>query len=81
MQIEFCLLIEESGVDLTYMPDNVDNFISFHNENIQLPALTATVQKVTAFASQKNIALVDLSIEKHRMPFINWCTGLASTQI
>jgi hypothetical protein len=63
------------------MLDNVDHFISFHNANIELPELTASIVKVSAFAVQKNIALSDLSIEKHRMPFINWCTSLDSSHI
>ena len=63
------------------MLDNVDHFISFHNANIELPELAASIVKVSAFAVQKNIALSDLSIEKHRMPFINWCTSLASSNI
>jgi len=62
------------------MSENVADFISFHNANIQIPELTATFQKVSDFARQKNIALGDLSIEKHRMPFINWCTSLTSSQ-
>lgn len=63
------------------MLDNVDHFISFHNANIEIPELAANITKVSAFAVQKNIALVDLSIEKHRMPFINWCTSLSSSQV
>ena len=63
------------------MPSNLEHFISFHNDNIQVPELTATLQKVSDFALQKNIALVDISIEKHRMPFINWCTSLPNSQI
>lgn len=63
------------------MLENVEEFISFHNQNIQSEELTASIEKVTAFASRKNIALSDLSIEKHRMPFINWCTSLDSLHI
>lgn len=60
------------------MLDNVSEFISFHNENINSEELFASSEKLSAFASAKNIALSDLSIEKHRMPFINWCTSLGT---
>jgi hypothetical protein len=63
------------------MLDNVDHFISFHNANIQSQELVASTDRVSAFAISKNIALSDLSIEKHRMPFINWCTSLASSHV
>ena len=58
------------------MTENISNFITFHNANISNPELSANLDSLTAFALQKNINLDDLSIEKHRMPFINWCTGL-----
>jgi hypothetical protein len=58
------------------MLENVEEFILFHNENIRGPELFADLEKVSSFASFKNIALEDLSIEKHRMPFINWFTSL-----
>lgn len=63
------------------MLENVSQFISFHNNNIQGPELIANVDKVSEFALSKNIALGDLSIEKHRMPFINWCTNLTNSPI
>jgi len=59
----------------------IDHFISFHNANIEVPELTANIVNLTAFADSKNIALSDLSIEKHRMPFINWCTSLSNSHI
>jgi len=62
------------------MTENISNFISIHNANISSPELAANLESLTAFALQKNINLDDLSIEKHRMPFINWCTGLAHQQ-
>lgn len=63
------------------MLDNVSHFISFHNNNIQNVELVANIEKVSEFALQKNISLGDLSIEKHRMPFINWCTNLTNSPI
>ncbi|HSX58375.1 MAG TPA: hypothetical protein VLE47_03865 [Candidatus Saccharimonadales bacterium] len=63
------------------MLENVDQFISVHNANVALPELTATMTKISAFVLEKNIALSDLSIEKHRMPFINWCTSLSNAPI
>jgi len=61
--------------------ENVSNFISFHNANIISTDLTASFETLSAFAAKKSIALDDLSIEKHRLPFINWLTGLVSPQI
>jgi hypothetical protein len=52
--------------------ENVSGFISFHNANISNLELTANFEIVSQFAAKKNIALEDLSIEKHRLPFINW---------
>lgn len=75
------MLILISGVCLYQMLDNVSEFIAFHNENINSEELTANVEKIETFASRKNIALADLSIEKHRMPFINWCTSLEGSQV
>ncbi|OGY26235.1 MAG: hypothetical protein A2Z24_01625 [Candidatus Woykebacteria bacterium RBG_16_44_10] len=63
------------------MTENIRDFISFHNARILNPELTATFEIISLFAAKKNIALEDLSIEKHRLPFINWCTSLNSTQI
>jgi len=60
--------------------ENVIDFISFHNAHILDPELTASFEAISAFAARKNIALEDLSIEKHRLPFINWCTSLNSSQ-
>ena len=54
------------------MTENVSDFISFHNANISDLELTASFEVVSAFAAKKNIELEDLSIEKHRLPFINW---------
>lgn len=60
---------------------NISEFISFHNANIQSEELFANSERLTAFASSKNIALEDISIEKHRMHFINWCTSLDNLRI
>jgi len=60
--------------------DNVSDFISVHNANILDPKLAANFEAVSVFAARKNIALEDLSIEKHRLPFINWCTSHNSFQ-
>lgn len=59
------------------MLENISSFISTHNANISNQDLLANQENLSAFALEKNISLTDLSIEKHRMPFINWCTGLA----
>ena len=63
------------------MTENVSDFISFHNAHILDLELSASFETVAAFAAKKNIALEDLSIEKHRLPFINWCTSLNGPQI
>ncbi|OGY30468.1 MAG: hypothetical protein A3F35_03465 [Candidatus Woykebacteria bacterium RIFCSPHIGHO2_12_FULL_45_10] len=63
------------------MTENVSEFISFHNANISNPELTASLETVSEFATKKNILLEDLSIEKHRIHFIHWCTSLASSQV
>ncbi|OGY22965.1 MAG: hypothetical protein A2172_03470 [Candidatus Woykebacteria bacterium RBG_13_40_15] len=63
------------------MTENVSDFISFHNAHILDPELTASFETVSVFAAKKNIALEDLSIEKHRLPFINWCIGLTISQV
>jgi hypothetical protein len=62
------------------MTENIKDFISFHNAHILNPELTATFEIISIFAVRKNIALEDLSIEKHRLPFINWCTSLTRSQ-
>jgi len=61
--------------------ENVSDFITFHNANILDPELTANLEMLSRFAAKRNISLTDLSIEKHRMPFINWRLSLASSQI
>lgn len=63
------------------MTENVSDFISFHNAHILNLELSASFETVSAFAAKKNIALEDLSIEKHRLPFINWCMSLTSSQV
>jgi len=63
------------------MTENVSDFISFHNAHILNPELTATFKIISLFAAKKNIPLKELSIEKHRLPFINWCISLTSSQI
>ena len=60
------------------MIENVSDFISFHNAHISDSSLTADLERVSQFAARKNIALEDLSIEKHRIYFIDWCTSLTS---
>jgi len=60
---------------------NIKEFISYHNDHILDADLTASFETISNFASRKNIALVDLSIEKHRLPFINWLTSLSSSKI
>ncbi|MDP2671432.1 MAG: hypothetical protein Q8P13_03160 [bacterium] len=62
------------------MSENIEDFISFHNANIMNPELSASVETLSLFAAAKNIPLEDVSIEKHRMPFINWRTSLGSSQ-
>jgi len=61
--------------------ENIKDFISFHNAHILNPELTATLEIISIFAAKKNIPLENLSIEKHRLPFINWCISLTSSQI
>ena len=60
------------------MSENITNFIDYHNSHIMDTQLTATFETISDFALNKSIALTDISIEKHRLPFINWLTGLAS---
>jgi hypothetical protein len=61
--------------------ENVSDFISFHNAHILDPEFFASFETVSDFAAKKHIALEDLSIEKHRLPFINWCIGLTISHI
>ncbi|MEX0622182.1 MAG: hypothetical protein WD187_04325 [Candidatus Woykebacteria bacterium] len=61
------------------MTENIKDFIEFHNAHILDLDLTANFQSISDFASKKNIALDNLSIEKHRLPFINWLTSLHSS--
>jgi len=61
--------------------ENIEEFISFHNAHILNLELTVNFKKISSFAAKKNIALEDLSIEKHRLPFINWITSLNSSQV
>lgn len=56
--------------------ENIKNFIKFHNSHILDPSLTANYQSLSDFAATKNISHDQISIEKHRLPFINW---IAST--
>jgi len=58
--------------------ENVTQFIDYHNSHIIDEKLTVSFETLSTFAMNKSIALEDLSIEKHRLPFINWLTGLAS---
>ncbi len=60
------------------MIENVADFIDFHNGHVLNRELTATFEMISQFTAKKNIALEDLSIEKHRLPFLNWLTGLPS---
>jgi len=61
--------------------ENIKEFISFHNAHILNLELTVNFKTISRFAAKKNIALEDLSIEKHRLPFINWITSLNSSQV
>ncbi|HEX7456669.1 MAG TPA: hypothetical protein VF303_04365 [Candidatus Nanoarchaeia archaeon] len=63
------------------MTENVSDFISFHNAHILDLELTASYKTISTFAAKRKIALEDLSIEKHRLPFINWITSLNSSQV
>lgn len=62
------------------MSENIEEFISFHNAHISNLDLSANFESLSTFAAQKNIALDDISIEKHRMPYINWRTNLANSE-
>ncbi|OGY26829.1 MAG: hypothetical protein A2Z11_01435 [Candidatus Woykebacteria bacterium RBG_16_43_9] len=63
------------------MTENIKDFIEFHNAHVLSLELISSFENVSNFATQKHIALEDLSIEKHRLPFINWCTSIASSKI
>ena len=63
------------------MTPNIREFISYHNDHILDAGLTASLEAISSFALKKNIALEDLSIEKHRLPFINWLISLPSSKI
>ena len=63
------------------MTENIEEFISFHNAHILDLELTVNFKIISRFAAKKNVALEDLSIEKHRLPFINWITSLNSSQV
>ncbi len=58
------------------MSENIQDFIDFHNAHILDQSLFASFANVSDFTAEKHIALETLSIEKHRLPFINWCTNL-----
>ncbi|MCH7541403.1 hypothetical protein IH981_01335 [Patescibacteria group bacterium] len=61
------------------MTENIKDFIDFHNAHILDQSLLANFEKVSDFAVEKNIPLENLSIEKHRLPFIHWCTNLTNS--
>jgi hypothetical protein len=61
--------------------ENIEEFIAFHNSHIVDNLLSVNLETLSTFASQKNIALEDISIEKHRMPFINWRTNLSNSEV
>ncbi|OGY25242.1 MAG: hypothetical protein A2Z11_01050 [Candidatus Woykebacteria bacterium RBG_16_43_9] len=63
------------------MTENIKEFISIHNSHILNLELAVNYKTIAHFAAKKNIALEDLSIEKHRLPFINWITSLSNSQI
>jgi hypothetical protein len=61
------------------MTENIKDFIEFHNAHILDQSLLASINNVSDFAIEKHIPLENLSIEKHRLPFIHWCTSLANS--
>ena len=63
------------------MTENIQDFIDFHNANISDLEMAANFETISRFALEKNIALDNLSIEKHRLPFINWITSLSRTHV
>lgn len=63
------------------MSENIQDFIDFHNANISNLDMAANLETISLFASEKNIALDNLSIEKHRLPFITWITSLSRTPV
>jgi hypothetical protein len=62
------------------MTENIREFIVYHNEHVLDDELIATSETISTFAAKKNIALADISIDKHRLPFINWITSLISSE-
>ena len=63
------------------MTESIREFILYHNEHVLDTELLANYETISDFAAKKNVALADVSIEKHRLPFINWLIGLSSTKI
>ena len=63
------------------MIESIREFILYHNEHVLDAELLANYETISDFAAKKNVALEDVSIEKHRLPFINWLTSLSSTKI
>ncbi len=66
---------------LITMIESIREFILYHNEHVLDTELHANYETISDFAAKKNIALDDISIEKHRLPFINWLTSLSSTKV
>ena len=62
------------------MDENIREFLIYHNEYVLDEALKANFETISTFAAKKQIALADLSIDKHRLPFINWLTSLISSK-
>jgi len=63
------------------MIESIREFILYHNEYVIDNELLANYETISDFAAKKNIALDELSIEKHRLPFINWLTSLTRTKV
>ena len=63
------------------MIESIREFILYHNEHVLDAELLANYETISDFAAKKNVALEDVSIEKHRLPFINWLTSLSSTNM
>ncbi len=63
------------------MTENIREFLIYHNEHVLDDELIANYETISTFAAKKNVALADLSIEKHRLPFINWLTSLISSKV
>lgn len=81
LKLKSCAFLAYLNFGRTIAPvhENIKNFIEFHNDNIIDISLTANFQSILDFTAQKHIALEDLSIEKHRLPFINWFTSLPNS--